>query len=640
MRNLALILLMMLASFPTSASEPVSYSEADLPVKILPTRKFHFFNSKNDKPTIDWNSIEWIDATKNPYRTEQNANYQWIKFSVKNDTDLEQNTILYHSSNFTLENMEVYRTKGEELMSLGQSGAELPIANRTIRQRAIGVPLKLEAGETVELVVHAHSTRPFKPDFGLTSVEDFYDYIQSRNLIYGFCMGIQFIVFMIAGVFAYRLRDRAYAWFALMALSTIVLVHVSFGYTDASPIFSHLPVSSSDIGKFIRPAVTILVLSHTAVFLSIRQVTPGLFLWFQATMISLATLIPLSFTAGVSNFAISGADRLIFLGIILMTVASFKAWRRKTPQAGYFLIATTCLILSVIPWLVVQVFALSVPRFALDLIPIGQAVQMSLMTLALMAKVRSIDEARTKAEIEAGKNEELKSLVRVLSHDLANPMSVVLAYAQKGIAKCYDNKLPEISQYFEKILKSTENQITIIDHIKAMRAVQDGKSSLHLAKVSLLDVMRQVEAAFEQALASKKLKLVYDVKALDSLSVWAESASLSNNVVNNLISNAIKFSHPGDSIEITTMTSDDRISLIITDHGIGIPKDMIANIFRADKPTSRPGTMGERGTGYGMPLVHSYIKKFGGDISIDSTTEAESPERHGTRVTVSLKKAA
>jgi signal transduction histidine kinase len=425
-----------------------------------------------------------------------------------------------------------------------------------------------------------------------------------------------------------------------MALSMMCLVFVSFGFKDASQFFSVLKISSSDMGKILRPGVTILVLNHTAVFLSLRNAMPVLHQWFQASMLSLVTLMILSFAPGLSNFAIAGGDRLIFLGMILTATASFRAWRRKIPQAGYFLLATGTLIISVIPWLVVQVFALPAPRFALDLIPIGPAIQMCFLTLGLMAKVRSIDEARAKAEIEAGKNEELKSLVRVLSHDLSNPISVVLAYAQKGISKCFDQRLPEISQYFERILKSTENQLEIIDHIKAIRAVQDGKSSLHLSKISLVDVLKQCEITFEQSLQSKNLKLNFDRNSIEGLSVMAEPSSLNHNVINNLVSNAIKFSHPGSTIEITVSTTDERILLTIADQGIGIPKERIANIFRADKPTSRVGTMGEKGTGYGMPLVHSYVKKFGGEISIDSVTEAESPERHGTRVTVSLKKAA
>jgi signal transduction histidine kinase len=640
MRALGFILLATITSQIALAAEPLLIQTNETPSKILPSRNFEFFNTKQEMYAKDWRTFAWSDAKSTGFQTKEDIHHHWIKFSVTNATSTDHSSILYHASNLTLEIMNVFVQQGENLIELGKSGANLPVQERSVKQRLIGVPLKIPAGQTVDLVVYSFTTRPFKPDFAITSEDDFNDYIQSRNLLNGFCMGILFIVCMIASVFAFRLKDRSYGWFALMALSMIALLNVSFGYRDASSLLRLIPFTSSEIGKFVRPLVTIMVLSHTAVFLSLRAVSPNLYVWFQATMVSLGTLIFLSFTPQVSNFAVSGADRLIFLGMILMVIASFKAWRQKIPQAGYFLLATTSLILSVIPWLIVQVFTLSVPRFAIDFVPIGQATQMCFLTLGLMSKVRSIDEARTKAEIEAGKNEELKSLVRALSHDLSNPISVVFAYAQKGISKCYDHKIPEVSQYFEKILKSAENQLSIIEHIKAMRAIQDGKFKVELSKVSLLTVMKQVEASFEVPLQDKKLKLAYDAKSIEDLHVLAEPLSLHHNVISNLISNAIKFSHPGSSIEILVSASDDRISITVADHGIGIPKEMIVNLFRADKQTSRPGTSGERGTGYGMPLVQSYVQKFGGDVSVQSVTEAESPERQGTRVTISLKKAA
>jgi signal transduction histidine kinase len=623
-----------------SAGVPLLIEDTSEPTHLMPSRLFQYYQSRKEKPLEDAQSFDWHDAMIKPYRTEQGAVYQWIKFSLRNDTADVQNFILYHASNLTLENMEVYRLDNNGSHLIGHSGAELLIKDRSIKQRLVATPVNLAAGEVADLIVHAHTTRPFKPDFAITSVDDFNDYIQSRNLIYGFCMGIEFIVFLISAVFAYRLRDKVYAWFSVMALSMLALVFVSFGFKDASPLFSLIPISSTEIGKVLRPSVTMMVLNHTAVFLSLRTMMPVLNQWFQATILSLGTLLVLSFAPGMSHFAIAGGDRLIFLGMILTATASLKAWRRKIPQASYFMLATGTLIFSVIPWLIIQLFALPAPRFALDMVPIGPAIQMCFLTLGLMAKVRSIDEARAKAEIEAGKNEELKSLVRVLSHDLSNPISVVMAYAQKGMAKCFDNRLPEISLYFQKILKASENQITIIDHIKSMRAVQDGKSSLHLSKVPLIDVFKQCEITFEQSLQKKNLRLVYDTESVEGLIVMAEASSLNHNVINNLVSNAIKFSHPGSAIEMIVDTMDERIAVTVADQGIGIPKEMLANIFRADKPTSRLGTQGEQGTGYGMPLVQSYMQKFGGDISIDSVTETESPERHGTRVTVSFKKAA
>ncbi len=620
--------------------EVLSISDPKHPTKILPNGHYQYFNAKDLRNPQDWASFPWTNAKDKPYRTEQGAHQQWLKVTLKNDLPQARDFVVYHASNLTLEMMELYKITGDNLQPLGRSGAALVVSDRALNQRMVAIPIILEEGETADFLIQTRTTRPFKPDIAVTTREDLADYIQSRNLMNGFCMGIQFIVFLIAAVFAYRLRDHAYAWFALMALSMIILIFVSFGYKDASTLLSGIPLSSSDIGKVIRPGVTMMVLYHTAVFLSLRSKTPILYQWFQATMISLGTLIALSFSESVSNFAISGGDRMIFIGMILMAIASFKSWRYKTPQAGYFLLGTLSLILSVIPWLVVQVFALTVPRLALDLIPIGQAVQIVCLTLGLMAKVRSIDEARIKAETEAGKNEELKSLVRVLSHDLSNPISVTMAYAQKGIASCKSKEHQDLASYFERILRSAGAQVEIIDHIKAMRAIQDGKTSLTMARVGLFDIIKQCEATFEQALHEKNLKLKYNDDHVKNCSVIAEPSSLRHNVVNNLISNAIKFSHPGCTITIDVTATETDVRMTIADQGIGIPKDILPSLFRADKPTSRPGTKGERGTGYGLPLAHAYVEKYGGAITVDSQTEHESPQRHGTRITVSLKKAA
>ncbi len=62
--------------------------------------------------------------------------------------------------------------------------------------------------------------------------------------------------------------------------------------------------------------------------------------------------------------------------------------------------------------------------------------------------------------------------------------------------------------------------------------------------------------------------------------------------------------------------------------------------FDSDKKTSRPGTMGEEGTGFGMPLVKSYIEKFGGTIDLKSKSIEDSPHDHGTIICLILACAA
>ena len=72
------------------------------------------------------------------------------------------------------------------------------------------------------------------------------------------------------------------------------------------------------------------------------------------------------------------------------------------------------------------------------------------------------------------------------------------------------------------------------------------------------------------------------------------------------------------------------VCLSISDQGVGIPRDLIGNIFREDKRTSRKGTKGEEGTGFGMPLVKTYMEYYKAKIEVESISEDEDSSNHGT----------
>jgi signal transduction histidine kinase len=120
----------------------------------------------------------------------------------------------------------------------------------------------------------------------------------------------------------------------------------------------------------------------------------------------------------------------------------------------------------------------------------------------------------------------------------------------------------------------------------------------------------------------------------------AEKSSLTYQVLNNLVSNAIKFSDPGSMIKLTISEENNSIFVQIKDAGVGIPADLLGSIFDPKKQTTRDGTQGEKGTGFGMPIVRSYIERFGAHIQVESKTKQESSQDHGTTVTLKFEKAA
>ena len=599
----------------------------------------YLFTSESLSPE-DALKVHWANNKDAPFRQPMNINDFWVKFSVKNNISGQQDFATFHASNFIIDFMEIYRVRQGLPALIATTGSRVPRSERTNHDRLHAGRLEIATGETAEILIHINSSRRIFPDFAVSVYSEFTRYIQITNLLFGMCFGIGLLVLLITTTFAYRFRDRAYASVAMMSVVMIVSTLIGFGFCDLQESSLLGFINSGDWMKIIRPMIMFFFLNMTSVFLTLRINAPKLNQWLQALMLSAATLSALAFVPGISRYAMDGADRIIFLSMILTLVAGYRTWRKGAPFSGYFLLATIVLNLTSLPMMIGLLNNGMLSFLALNIIPAGQSVEMIILCMALIAKVRRMDDARLGAEIEAGKIEDLKTMLRVMSHDLNNSLTVVLAYAHMGKKKMDQAGNPEIAGYFAKIIKASQNQAEIIEHIRMMRAMDDGKSLIQLTGIPLIEVMRQVEATFEQRLLEKNLKLIYNHDDMTGQSVIAEATSLNHNVLNNLISNAIKFSRAGNTIDISSRVQGDDIVLVVQDHGIGMPKDLIANVFRTDKPTSRIGTNGEKGIGFGMPVVKSYMERFGGSISIDSVTETESPAAQGTRVTLLFKKEA
>jgi two-component system sensor histidine kinase VicK len=91
-----------------------------------------------------------------------------------------------------------------------------------------------------------------------------------------------------------------------------------------------------------------------------------------------------------------------------------------------------------------------------------------------------------------------------------------------------------------------------------------------------------------------------------------------NRVLDNLISNALKFSKEGDNLDIILSKEKNMALLQVQDHGLGIPKDMLPHIFERFTKAGRSGLKGEASTGLGLSIVKQIIEKHGGTITVNS----------------------
>lgn len=230
---------------------------------------------------------------------------------------------------------------------------------------------------------------------------------------------------------------------------------------------------------------------------------------------------------------------------------------------------------------------------------------------------------------------EAEALLHILCHDLQNSVG-----AARGFLGLIDagQETPDARRLLGESRAALDRTGDIIDHVRELRALTAGKRALTLSPTPLLPCLESAAGLFRLRLEEKRLAIELP-PAVPSLQVQVDEAPFVTCVLNNLVSNAIKFSRPGATIRFEAEPLGDEVRLTVADTGIGMSPALVADLFRTDRPTSRAGTDGEVGTGFGMPLVKHYVEQFGGRVTVDSRAEDEHPDDHGTRVSLYLKSA-
>lgn len=219
-------------------------------------------------------------------------------------------------------------------------------------------------------------------------------------------------------------------------------------------------------------------------------------------------------------------------------------------------------------------------------------------------------------------------LVQIVTHDIANPMTIVSGVCRSRLKKIGDDHAER--KHWERVAKATNNMLELLDEVKRLHALQSGKISFTLRPTSLQQAIQNGQFTFENRLQDKDLELKVDLHGEEDHWFHGEPISFCNEILNNLLSNAIKFSPRGATIHLQAQTKDQWVHLQVSDKGIGMPQSLIDILFDEYKPTSRQGTEGEKGTGFGMPLMKHIAEAFGGSVQVESRCQSEHPHDHGT----------
>lgn len=281
-----------------------------------------------------------------------------------------------------------------------------------------------------------------------------------------------------------------------------------------------------------------------------------------------------------------------------------------------------------IGFLMLEVCGVTAPKL---ISPTGLLISQALVTFgwiftsAIVIWFFLISVEKHQREIES-KKEGIQNLICVITHDISNPISIIMG--RSNMLKKAELPPPAIVSV-DKIIVATTNMASIVNNVRNLYAMELGKSAIPMELINLNRLLPQLQENFAEKLESKNIKLIVTNKVGD-LEIKANADLLLHQILGNLLSNAIKFSPEGSEICLALELKDKNAVISITDSGIGIPTDLMPKLFAMNSATSRPGTSGEKGTGFGLPIVKAYVEKLDGKISVFSKTLEESATKHGT----------
>jgi len=232
-------------------------------------------------------------------------------------------------------------------------------------------------------------------------------------------------------------------------------------------------------------------------------------------------------------------------------------------------------------------------------------------------------------------NEELQALndqknqfLGMAAHDLRNPLGVIRSYS--ALLRDEDVQLPveKRDRFLESIQGSSEFMLNLINDLLDISAIESGRLDLRTAPADLAALLRY-NISLNETLASEK-EIAIDLEVEENLPRVPLDAEKFEQVLNNLISNALKFSHPGSRITVRARREGEDVTVCVADQGQGIPAEEQVKLFRPFGRTSVRSTSGEKSTGLGLAIVKRIVEGHGGEITVESEVG------HGTTFRVRL----
>ena len=206
-----------------------------------------------------------------------------------------------------------------------------------------------------------------------------------------------------------------------------------------------------------------------------------------------------------------------------------------------------------------------------------------------------------------------REFVSNVSHELRSPLAAIRAMTetlQDGAL----NDTDTAQDFLTRILNDTQRMTTMVNELLELSRLESGQAPIHLAPVSLESVVTEIESRFDVSPDHERLKLETNVP--DGIPLVMGEADKLNQVLANLVENAVKVTGDGGLISISANATDRWVEVKVSDNGIGIAREHLPHVFERFYKVDRSRRDG--GIGLGLAIAKHLVQAHGGDIKVES----------------------
>lgn len=236
--------------------------------------------------------------------------------------------------------------------------------------------------------------------------------------------------------------------------------------------------------------------------------------------------------------------------------------------------------------------------------------------IPLLIEINSLLDHNQKILSEYSKAEiTMKKMLSNISHDLKTPLTVVLGYIET-IKLDSDISSQERGILLSKVEKKTKEVLDLINKFFDLAKLESGDRDIPLTRINMNEVCRKNILAFYDILTNRGFKVIIDIPESNIYSIGNEEAL--DRIINNLISNAIKYGNEGMVLGLSLRCDEEYVYVEVWDKGKGISETHKDNVFERMYTLEDSRNKLYQGSGLGLTITKRLVEKLNGEIFLES----------------------